>query len=326
MEPDARREGATARIVFRGSLAVALLLAAAISWAGFGQGFDQPSTFGETGQAREFTAADPGEGSANDYFIHDQAIKIAIVGGLSLLALGLIALRGFRYRRWLLLLPIGLIGFYLGGILCPLSSVQNIFLKWHTAYLLLFAIPVVLALLAGRVFCGYVCPFGAVQELLHVRRWSLRIPAKVRRLLGILKYLILGYLVVRVVVTGTGILQGLKPFKALFEWGGTPSAIGLTVALAVLSVILWRPFCEVVCPLGALLSLVSRFSLFRLRAKEDCTSCGLCTSNCPTTACRDGEIRTADCYLCGECIGACPVGSLRLVPRWRPRSARKRDG
>jgi len=298
-------------------LIAALVLIIAIPMTGFSQGFDQPGSFGEPGQTREFETVQSEDGASSGYFIHDQILKIAIVGGLSILALGVILFRGFRYRKWILLLPIGLIGFYLGGVLCPISSVQNIILKCNNGYLLLFLIPVVLALTVGRVFCGYVCPFGAVQELLHVRKWAVGIPTKWRKPLGFLKYGLLIYLVTRVIVTGTGIWQGVTPFKALFEWGGTPLTIALTASVAALSVILWRPFCEFFCPLGALLSLLSRFSAFKLEATASCVSCGLCTPKCPAGACKDGKIASADCFLCGECVRVCPVTSLRLAPRWR---------
>ncbi len=295
----------------------AVVLISAIVVAGFAQGFDQPSSFGESSPTREFETVQLEDGAASSYFIHDQLLKIAIVGGLSILALGILIFRGFRYRKWILLLPIGLVGFYLGGILCPISSVQNIFLKWDNGYLLLFLIPIVLALTIGRVFCGYVCPFGAIQELLHVRRWRVRIPTKWRKLLELIKYGLLIFLVTRVVVTGTGIWQGGTPFKALFEWGGTPLTISLTAIFAVLSVAWWRPFCEFFCPLGALLSLLSRFSIFKLEHTESCVSCGVCTPVCPVSACENGEISSADCFLCGECVRSCPVASLKLAHRRR---------
>ena len=296
-------------------LPAVLILVLGLCAAANAQGFDAPSAFGSDEQPVEFAAA--GGGSAEGrYFVHDQAIKIAVVGGLSVLAVLLLTKRGARHRKWLLLLSGGLVGFYLGGALCPLASVQNVILKWNTGYLLLFLIAVVLALLSGRVFCGTVCPFGAVQELLHVRRWSFTIPAGWRRWLGALKYAVLVYLVARVLVTGTSVLAGYTPFKSLFTWGGTPATVAFTVAVAALSVVLWRPFCRFLCPLGALLSLFSRFSLFRLEVESGCVSCGQCTAKCPVGACDGGRGRSAECFLCGECVKACPVSSLRLVPRW----------
>jgi polyferredoxin len=299
----------------------ALGLILILAFGGLSQGFDQPGSFGQPEGARDYETTESPARSSNGFFIHDQVLKIAVIGGLSALALGLLVVNGFRYRRWLLVVSIGVAGFLVGGVLCPLSSVQNIVLKWNTGYLLLFLIPTALALTVGRVFCGSVCPFGAIQELLHVRLWRRRMPFKVRRTLGAAKYGILAYLVTRVIVTGTGVLQGTTPFKALFAWGGTPLSIALTGLFAMLSLVLWRPFCHFFCPLGAFLAVLSRFSLFRLEAQSDCVSCGQCTKACYESACRDGEIRSEDCLLCGRCVTACPLGSFRLAPRWRARAS-----
>jgi len=283
------------------------------------QEFGQPGSFGDSGQEREFQTVQPTDSEGRRYFIHDLPVKIAIVGGLSLLAAAVLVFRRTRYRKAILVLSVGFVGFYLGGVLCPLSSVQNVFLKADTAYLLLFLMPVVFALVVGRVHCGYVCPFGALQELIHVRKLAVRLPERTRRALSYVKYAVLVYLVTRVLVTHTGILQGLTPFKPLFAWGGTLATVLVTVAFAILSVFLWRPFCETVCPLGALLSLVSRFSLFKLSARDNCVSCGRCTAACRAGACSDGRVASADCLVCGECTQACPVDCLRLVPRWSRR-------
>ncbi len=283
---------------------------------GEGGGFPGEPLFGPSGADQARTGSEPVLPSRT-YFSHDQALKLALlllfmVGG------GVLALVGHpRWRKAYLIAAVGVLGLYMGGFLCPTAAVQNVFLKAGTAYLLLFLVPVVGALLMGRIFCGYVCPFGALQELLHVRRWSLRIPDRVLRALGWLRNGALVALVARVLVVHTTILEGFSPFKPLFVWGGTPVTIGFTVVVALLSVVVFRPFCGVLCPYGALLSLVSRVSLVRLRAGPSCRGCNLCTWACPAGAMRGGEVDTTECLLCGACAGACKPDALRLGLRWK---------
>ena len=251
------------------------------------------------------------------FFFHDQEWKIALtaaflLGGLALLLLGL-----HRFRPLFLLLSVVVLGFVMGGFLCPTAAVQNVLLKGVSGYLVLFSLPVLAALLVGRLFCGYVCPFGALQELLHVRRWAWKIPDRVWQALNPLRYALLLFLVVRVLLTHTVILQDFSPFKPLFAFGGTPATIAFTAAFAILSVFTFRPFCRTLCPYGALLSLLSRVSLFRLQAGEGCSSCGLCTRACPAGVMDKGTFATGDCLLCGACGARCPRKALRLLPRFR---------
>ncbi len=276
---------------------------------------DTPDTsnFGET----TWNRTEQTSGSPSPFFIHDQLIKLLALLGMSAAALLVVFTRRFALRRWVLLLSIATLGFTLGGFLCPLAAVQNVILKWNTAYLLLFAVPTALSLLFGRVFCGYVCPFGAVQEWLHVRRWAIRLPHAIDRGLRWLKVALLVYLVVRVLVTGTITLADETPFKALFLWGGTPLTIALSAIAAALSIVIFRPFCAYGCPLGAFLGILSKFSLFQLTRGEDCSSCGVCTASCNSGACTNGDVDSADCLLCGACVDACPASCLKLRPRWR---------
>lgn len=311
-------------LVLTSCLVVATLAQGAGAQRGSGEGVGQGLGLGKgqgQGQHAASEGGSHGEGVGRGYFGTNQIIKLSVMAGLAGLALGMVAAHGFRYRKLVLLVSVGVAGFYLAGLLCPLCSVQNVFIKWNTAYLLLVLLPVVLTLVVGRVYCGYVCPYGALQELFHVRRWAPRIPPRVRRVLGLLKYAVLAYLAIHALVTWTEIFQEMTPFKAFFSLGGTPLTYGLSAAFVVLSVFTWRPFCEVLCPLGALLSLVSRVSLFRLDSDSSCVSCGACTTKCPAVTCDGGKIRSADCYLCGDCVRTCGPKSLRLRFRWRRQPA-----
>jgi polyferredoxin len=278
-------------------------------------GFGTPDSFGTTDESRTYQAPETPSSKGTSYFIHEQGLKLTLLGLFSVLAIGMIVFRKYRLRRWLLLLSVIVLGFVMGGFLCPTTAVQNIFLKANTGYLLLFLVPVVLSLIMGRVFCGYICPFGAAQELLHVRKWAKKIPKKWMKVLTKLKYVLLAYLVVRVLVTGSVVLQAYSPFKPLFSWGGTEVTIGITALFALLSVFLYRPFCRTLCPLGAFLALLSRFALFRVRASADCVKCKQCTRKCPSGAIESGTVDAGECLLCGECTEICPIDSVCLTRR-----------
>lgn len=280
-----------------------------------GQAFGEPSdTFGSPNAEREFEAPGAQNSGANEggsnYFLHDQLTKFLLVLGFTAAALAIIVTRRFRLRRWLLVASVIVLGFVIGGMLCPISAVQNIILKASTGYLLLFLVPTVAALFVGRLFCGYVCPFGALQELLHVKRLRRAISESWMRFLRFLPYAILVCLVARVIATGVLTWDGTTPFKAFFTLGGTAVTIGISGLFVVASIFLFRPFCRLFCPLGAWLSLVSRVSPFRVRSRAGCVSCGKCDDACGVCAVEGGTVSAADCLLCGECIRTCPVGAL----------------
>lgn len=294
---------------------VVTLAVLAVSMTTVAQGFGEPdSAFGSSASERTFEASPAGgsgsELGGSNYFLHDQLTKFLLVLGFSVAGLGIILLRRFRLRRWLLLASVAVLGFVVAGMLCPIAAVQSVILKVSTGYLLLFLVPAIAALFAGRLFCGYVCPFGALQELLHVRKLRRAIPERWMRVLRFVPYVILVYLVVRVLVTGVLTGDGITPFKAFFTLGGTPLTLAISGLFVLLSVILFRPFCRLFCPLGAWLSLVSRVSPFRVRISSACVSCGKCDAVCSCGAIDKGQTSRGDCLLCGECIRACPVGTL----------------
>ena len=293
-----------------------------------GQAFGEPSdVFGSSSAERTFetpgTQGSEANGSGSTYFLHDQLTKFLLVLGFTATALAIIVTRRFRLRRWLLVASVLVLGFVIGGMLCPISAVQNVILKASTGYLLLFLVPTVAALFAGRLFCGYVCPFGALQELLHVKRLRRTIPERWMRFLRFLPYVILVYLVARVIATGVLTWSGTTPFKAFFTLGGTALTLGISALFAAASIFLFRPFCRLFCPLGAWLSLVARLGPFRVRVGANCVACGKCNDACGICAVEGGTVRAADCLLCGECIRTCPVGALSWSGK---RSACKEGG
>jgi len=289
-------------------LASLLLTVLSVRASDFGSGakFNAPEV------EKSFSLPTTTQDREKPYFIHDQLIKlILLLVFMGVTALIIIRSR-YKHRKIMLIASVAVLGLYLGGFLCPLTAIQNLFIKWQTGYLLLFLAVLVPALLWGRIFCGYICPFGALQELLHFKRISRTIPSVWDGYLTKVKYVLLGYLVVRVLVTGQVILQGYTPFKALFTWGGTPLSISLGLTFGILSIIMYRPFCRYVCPLGAFLALLSHFSLFKVRVSSNCVNCGLCQKVCKsrTIAGKPPRIDSSECILCGDCLEKCPKKAI----------------
>ena len=278
----------------------------------YGADFGSADKFGSSEIEKDFNLPTTQENIENSYFDHDQLIKLILLLVFMATATIIIRYSLSKYRRIILIASVAALGFYLGGFLCPLTAIQNLFIKWQTGYLLLFLTVFISAFIAGRIFCGYICPFGALQELLHLKKISLTIPSAWNRYLNKVKYVLLGYLLIRIIITGEVSLLGYTPFKVLFAWGGTPLSIGLSIALAILSLIIYRPFCRYLCPLGAFLALISRLSLFKTRFNSNCVNCLLCQKVCKSGAItgRPPRIDSSECILCGECLEECPKKAI----------------
>ena len=216
---------------------------------------------------------------------------------------------------------------------CPLGSLQNAVAAsadrpafYVVGLLLLFG------LLLGRVICGFLCPFGLIQELLH------KIPTKklkkspLTRKLSWLKYAILIVFALAIpawfalrhlplpgfckYICPAGTLEGalmllLHPANtALREMTGGLFWWKFTLMVLILGacVFVFRAFCRFLCPLGALYSLLSRLALLGVRVdQERCVDCGACVRSCPMDIRSVGD---RECVHCGNCIEVCPTKAI----------------
>ena len=277
-----------------------------------GFGFSN-SEFDTRSGEREFQSRGSGPVRESSFFFHDQLIKLAALLVLTGGAVFLYWRRRGRYRKLVLIAGVLIMGIFLRGYLCPLSAVPNVVEKGFSGYLILFLGGLVVpALLWGRVFCGYVCPVGALQEFLYRRRLRLRVPVGWQRPLQFAKYGVLIYLVIRVLVGGQVLLQDASPFRVLFSWGGPPVVLIGLLAVAVLSLCVYRPFCQYGCPLGAFLGLLAWLGVWKLRIGPECNACGLCRKVCPVGAIAGNppRIQMRECLLCGWCMQRCPQAAI----------------
>ena len=265
----------------------------------------------EFGPPADVKLTQPIKSEEVSFWDHDIVLKIFIVSGLLFLSISSFII--FKKKKWvrkvLLISSVIIIGFFGGGFLCPVSAVQNILFKAGSAYLILFMIPLISTAVFGRFYCGYVCPFGALSELFHVKKLRISVNKRWDRILKYLKYIILIVLVFRIFL-GSDAVTDLTPFKALFTFGGSWLNWSLTGLFIGLSVFFYRPFCKYLCPYGALMALIGRFSLFKIKSDESCINCTLCVKKCPMNAMNENIQTSSECILCGECCQNCPKDSL----------------
>lgn len=166
---------------------------------------------------------------------------------------------------------------------------------------------VLLTFVFGRIFCGYLCPVGAAQELAYsVPGRKLKITNKtvpiVFHLLFLVAFIILGMAFSIEVLAYLG-------FRQFFHLNVTSIFFYVFLALLISSAFVYRPFCRLFCPYGALLSLVSIKGLFKLRRNENCIDCEDCGEICPTNEAGRDDLKQ-ECYLCNRCKETCPVDAI----------------
>ncbi len=211
---------------------------------------------------------------------------------------------------------------------CPLGALQDSLSASGTrAPAYIFGILVLFGLFLGRVICGFLCPFGLMQELLYkIRSPKLR-KSRFTRILSYFKYVLLAAVIaIPFILVGVpafckyicpaGTLEGAVSLLAngnnsgfygmlnyLFSW-----KFCLLVVIVVASVFIYRMLCRFICPLGAIYSFFCRVSLLGVKLdREKCIDCGLCVQGCKMDIKHVGD---HECIQCGECISVCPVNAI----------------
>jgi len=198
---------------------------------------------------------------------------------------------------------------------------------------------IVTVFLFGRgLFCGWMCPFGSLQEsifkvakALGLKRFQRPVPQKWHDRLKWLKYAVFFFLLT-VSMFSMGLaekLSEIEPFKTTFLVGvmnrSWPYGLFVAAILGV-SIFIERPYCKYICPLGASLAMPSTFRWFGLKRKQDCNSCKACAVGCGAQAIdADGRIDHRECLHCLDCmiLYTDPKGCPPLA---KERKRREKDG
>ena len=232
---------------------------------------------------------------------------------------------------------------------CPIGSLQavlgdrNFKFSFYVIGFLIFV-----GALLGRFVCGWLCPFGLIQDLLYkipfVRKLK-KLPGD--RWLKFLKYVILVVFVILLplfavdiigqgspwfckYICPSGTLTAGIPLVSMNE--GLQAAVGwlftwkvfILVVLVLLSIVVYRPFCHYICPLGAVYGLFNPIAFYRYQVNEDkCTKCGACQKACNLDIKVWEKPNSTECIRCGECLKKCPFGALEREKVFRKEKENK---
>ena len=218
---------------------------------------------------------------------------------------------------------------------CPVGAMQ-LFIAGakHSISLFVTGFLLSVGVVFGRLICGYVCPMGLLQDLVY----KIKSPKYIveLRFLRYVKYLVLitfvGLLPLLVLhelsglgepwfckyICPSGTIFGAVPLLAingfLRDIAGVLLIVKLVVAAVILitSIVIYRPFCRILCPLGAIYAVLNRIAVIRMRCdKETCTSCNKCAQACLLKLEPAKQPNSPECVRCGSCKDACEVKALR---------------
>lgn len=215
---------------------------------------------------------------------------------------------------------------------CPIGSMQAVIgtIKYNFS-LYVAGLISLMGVIFGRFICGWLCPFGLVQDLLYkIPSKKIKVNEKVNNVLKYLKYAVLLIFVIILpmflvnefgisppyfcqYICPVGTLEGGIPLVLLNE--SLRDTIGLLYTwkmfiLAVViigSIFIYKPFCRYICPLGAFYSLFNPISFYKFKVDKDkCTGCRVCASKCKMNIEVYKKPNSVECIRCGDCIKSCP--------------------
>ena len=215
---------------------------------------------------------------------------IVLIGALLVAAWLVLKQRSRQKLLWLSVFSLLYFGFFRNGCICAVGAVQNVALAlFNSNYsipitaLLFFIIPLVAALLFGRIFCAGVCPLGAIQELVGFKR--VKVPRKIESTLAMIPFVYLGLAVLFAATESEFLICRYDPFVGIFRVGAPTAMVIFGVLLLIVGIFINRPYCRYLCPYGVLQNLFSRFSFKHMTiSPAECRNCRLCESACPYNA------------------------------------------
>lgn len=225
---------------------------------------------------------------------------------------------------------------------CPIGAMQaTLTSRSHKSAFYALGFLIFFGALLGRFVCGFLCPFGLVQDLLYkipTRRKRKLLPGD--KWLKYVKYVILVLFCIVLPLTVLDAVGQGKPWFCTYICpsgtflGGIPlvaaneglrAALGwlwtwklaLLLGLLILSVFFFRPFCRYLCPLGAIYGCFNKVAAVKYQKTDACVDCGKCQTVCPCGIDPSKTPNAAECVRCGKCIDHCPTDALQIMGLWK---------
>ncbi len=230
-------------------------------------------------------------------------------------------------RAIFLIAGIILMGFYRGACPCPISSIQNLFLwiigeniNWQTTVWFLSLLPITYFL--GKVWCGWICHLGALQEFLFLpTKVKILQSEKSQKIMRIIRIILFVILIIQLLMTRTILFDKIDPFKVAFNLFATNTTAWILFFLMIISsLFIYRPFCKTVCPIGLVLGWIAKIPFASVIGQNgDCRACSICNNACKIRAItRDDKFSKLDnqeCMACGECLTDCKKNAISFYKK-----------
>jgi polyferredoxin len=241
--------------------------------------------------------------------IKDQAPDLLLFGAFATLTM----VGFFRKSEPLKWITMAVAVVYLGFMRSQLITVTNIFalttwnlpvFRHNLAWYAFAGFTIVTTVLWGRLYCGRVCAFGSMTQLLDKvvpARLRFEVPRRIEQRAAYIKYGLLGGVVLYYLLTRDLLIyRYVEPFWMFSLRASTALWIGLAVLL-VATVFVRNLYCRFLCPVGAFLGLLSNLTVFRIKRWSECKTCTLCEKKCEWGAIRGPVIVASECVRCDDC-------------------------
>jgi len=241
--------------------------------------------------------------------LRPQALDLALFTGFFSLALVSFFRKSVKLKYVTFVAAIG----YLGFVKSTLLSVTDIFrvadlslpiFKYNLAWYLFAVFTMASTVLWGRLYCGRICAFGALTQLMDPivpRKMRLEVPVRIEKHANLIKYgLLAGVLVYFFATKDVGVYRFVEPFWMFGLFGTTGMWVGLGVLL-VATVFVRNLYCRFLCPVGAMLGILSNLTVFRIKRWAECNTCKICEKTCEWGAIRGPKIIASECVRCDDC-------------------------